>query len=139
MKDISASLVKELRERTGVGMMDCKKALVESQGNMELAIEGLRKSSGVKAAKKANRTASDGVIVTFSNGSLACMVEVNCETDFVAKDESFIKYSEDIIAKLTANIKTSFNNLMTGELEDKRKQLVQHLLLPFLKQLNRIV
>ena len=127
MKDISASLVKELRERTGVGMMDCKKALVESQGNIELAIEGLRKSSGVKAAKKANRAASDGVIVTFSNGSFACMVEVNCETDFVAKDESFIKYSEGIIAKLTTNIKTSFNNLMTGELEDKRKQLVQHL------------
>jgi len=127
MKDISASLVKELRERTGVGIMECKKALVVSQGNIELAIEELRKLSGVKAAKKAIRTASDGVIATFSNGLLACMVEVNCETDFVAKDESFIEYSEDIIAKLAANIDVGFNKLMTGELEDKRKKLIQHL------------
>jgi elongation factor Ts len=92
---ITASLVKELRERTGAGMMECKKALVESGGDIEAAIEQMRKSGQAKAAKKAGRTAAEGVImVTFNdNASQAAMVEVNCETDFVAKDENFSSFA----------------------------------------------
>ena len=93
---ISASLVKELRELTGVGIMECKQALVESEGDLQLAIELLRKSSGDKAIRKAKRTAAEGIIAVFSNCLTACMVEVNCETDFVAKDESFIEYAEEV-------------------------------------------
>ena len=127
MKMIPASLVKELRESTGVGIMECKKALVESEGDLQLAIELLRKSSGDKALKKAARTAAEGIIAVFSKGLTACMVEVNCETDFVAKDESFIKYSEEVVAKLSNNTNVSLGKLMEGDLEEKRESLVQNL------------
>ena len=95
---ITASLVKELRERTGAGMMECKKALTETNGDIEAAIENMRKSGQAKAAKKAGRTAADGVIVIASNdgGTRAVMVEVNCETDFVAKDENFKSFAEAV-------------------------------------------
>jgi elongation factor Ts len=95
---ITASLVKELRERTGAGMMECKKALTETNGDIEAAIENMRKSGQAKAAKKAGRTAADGVIVTAlsDDGSRAIMVEVNCETDFVAKDENFRSFAEAV-------------------------------------------
>ena len=86
---ISASVVKELRDRTGLGMMDCKKALVEADGDIEAAIEILRKSSGMKAAKKAGRIASDGILGSKVSGGKGVIVEVNCETDFAAKDDSF--------------------------------------------------
>jgi len=89
---ISASQVKELRELTGAGMMECKKALTESQGNMDLAIEGLRKSGVAKAGKKAGRIAAEGAIVIKTNGKQAAMVEVNCETDFVARDANFTAF-----------------------------------------------
>lgn len=94
--NISASQVKELRERTGAGMMECKKALLESQGDMELAIEGLRKSGIAKAGKKAGRIAAEGAIVIKTNGKQAAMVEVNCETDFVARDVNFIAFVEAV-------------------------------------------
>ena len=87
MSEISASLVKELRERTGMGMMDCKQALVTAKGDISLAIEELRKSSGIKASKKAGRSAADGVIRVEISNSKAFMVEINCETDFVAKND----------------------------------------------------
>lgn len=95
---ITASLVKELRERTGSGMMECKKALVETNGDIEAAIELMRKSGQAKAAKKAGRTAAEGVIVIkFSDDSKrAAMVEVNCETDFVAKDENFLSFANAV-------------------------------------------
>ena len=93
---ITASLVKELRERTGAGMMECKKALTETGGDIEAAIENMRKSGQAKAAKKAGRTAADGVIVIAHNGSKAAMVEVNCETDFVAKDENFRSFADAV-------------------------------------------
>ncbi len=89
MSEISASLVKELRERTGMGMMDCKQALVTATWDISLAIEELRKSSGIKASKKAGRSAVDGVIIVEINNSKAFMVEINCETDFVAKNDSY--------------------------------------------------
>ena len=87
MSDISASLVKKLREKTGLGMMDCKKALEESEGNIEEAIINLRKSSVLKAEKKSSRSASEGVILGEVNGDHTgvIMIEVNCETDFVSK------------------------------------------------------
>ena len=95
---ITASMVKELRERTGSGMMDCKKALVETGGDIEAAIENMRKSGQAKAAKKAGRTAAEGVIVIrFSgDGKKAAMAEVNCETDFVAKDENFTSFADAV-------------------------------------------
>ncbi len=93
---ISASMVKELRERTGAGMMECKKALVETDGDMEAAAELLRKSGQAKADKKAGRVAADGRIVIKADGGKAVMVEVNSETDFVAKDENFAAFTEAV-------------------------------------------
>ena len=95
---ISASMVKELRERTGAGMMECKKALVETAGDMDAAIELLRKSGKAKADKKASRIAADGRIIVTTDGSKAVIVEVNSETDFVAKDENFVAFAESVAA-----------------------------------------
>ncbi len=99
---ITASLVKELRERTGAGMMECKKALVETDGDIEAAIEQMRKSGQAKAAKKAGRTAAEGVIVLSFNedNSQAAMVEVNCETDFVGKDDNFTSFASAVAEKV---------------------------------------
>jgi len=95
---ITASLVKELRERTGAGMMECKKALVETNGDIEAAIEAMRKSGQAKAAKKAGRTAAEGIILVdiSDDGKQAVIVEVNCETDFVAKDENFLSFANAV-------------------------------------------
>ena len=92
MTNITASMVKELRERTGLGMMDCKKALSDSDGDMEKAIEDLRKASGLKAAKKASRVAAEGVVMTkvSEDGNRGVIIEVNSETDFVARDDNFL-------------------------------------------------
>ncbi len=92
MAAISASLVKDLRERTGLGMMECKKALVEANGDIDLAIENLRKSSGMKAAKKAGRVAAEGVVTAriSADNKSGLLVEVNSETDFVARDDGFL-------------------------------------------------
>jgi elongation factor Ts len=96
--EITASLVKELRERTGAGMMECKRALVESQGSIEAAIEAMRKSGQAKAAKKAGRIAADGVVVikVAADGKNGVMVEVNSETDFVAKDANFKDFADAV-------------------------------------------
>lgn len=102
---ITASQVKELRERTGAGMMECKKVLVETDGDMEAAIESLRKSGLAKADKKASRVAAEGVvaIATSDDGSRGVMVEVNCETDFVAKGDEFIEFANQTAATVLAN------------------------------------
>ena len=91
---ITATLVKELRERTGAGMMECKKALQESSGDIDAAIEQMRKIGQAKADKKASRIAADGMVAlaTSADGKQASLVEVNCETDFVAKDKQFQAY-----------------------------------------------
>ncbi|MCG8024608.1 MAG: translation elongation factor Ts [Candidatus Thiodiazotropha endolucinida] len=101
---ITASLVKELRERTGAGMMECKKALVETNGDIDAAIEKMRKSGQAKAAKKAGRIAAEGVIViSFSEDcGQAAMVEVNCETDFVAKDDNFTSFAKAVAERVLA-------------------------------------
>ena len=127
MSEISASLVKELRERTGMGMMDCKKALVTAKGDISLAIEELRKSSGIKASKKAGRSAADGVIRVEISNSKAFMVEINCETDFVAKDESFMEFSDDVLNTLCSGDFHEVEQLMKGDLQDKREKLIQKL------------
>lgn len=94
--EITASLVKELRERTGAGMMECKKALVETNGDIDAAAEALRKSGLAAADKKASRVAAEGRIATAQEGGKAALVEINCETDFVAKDESFLAFADAV-------------------------------------------
>ncbi|MDX1504937.1 MAG: translation elongation factor Ts [Spongiibacter sp.] len=124
---VSASMVKELRDRTGLGMMECKKALNEANGDIELAIEELRKSSGMKAAKKAGRTAADGVVATkvAEDGSYGILVEVNSETDFVARDEGFLAFVQLVADKAFADKQTDVAALMSGDLETAREALVQ--------------
>jgi len=102
---ISASMVKELRERTGAGMMECKKALVETDGDMEQAIEALRKSGRAKADKKSSRIAADGRIVVAVDGNKAAIAEINSETDFVAIDENFVGFADAVVdAALTSSV-----------------------------------
>ena len=93
---ISAQQVKELRERSGAGMMECKKALVANEGDIDAAMEWLRKQGLAKADKKAGRVAAEGRIVSAQSGHTAVLVEINCETDFVAKDENFLKFSDNV-------------------------------------------
>lgn len=121
MAQISASLVKELRERTGLGMMECKKALVEQNGDIEAAIDHLRKSSGMKAAKKAGRVAADGVI----RAKGGFMVEINSETDFVARDDNFAAFANNVVEAVAAAGSTDVAAVMSGELENAREALVQ--------------
>ncbi len=124
---MSAKLVKELRERTGLGLLECKKALAAADGDIEAAIEELRKSSGMKAAKKAGRTAADGVVVTrlAEDGSAGMVVEVNSETDFVARDENFLAFVNQVADAAFANNQTDVAALMEGDLEAAREALVQ--------------
>ncbi len=125
MAGISAAMVKELRERTGLGMMDCKKALVEAEGDIELAIENLRKSSGMKAAKKAGRTAADGIIGQKVEGGVAAIVEVNCETDFAARDSNFLGFVEAVTNQVFDARETDIEALMAAGVEKTREELVQ--------------
>ena len=127
MANISASMVKELRERTGLGMMECKKALVEAEGDIEKAIDDLRKASGLKAAKKASRTAADGVVrvKVADDNSYAVVVEVNSETDFVARDDNFLGFVDTVLAKAFADKQADVAALMAGDLESAREALVQ--------------
>ena len=123
MAAISASMVKELRQRTGLGMLECKKALAETGGDVDKAIEELRKKSGMKAAKKAGRTAAEGIVVAkvSADNSSATMVEVNSETDFAAKNEDFLsfanKVAEEAVSKGTTEV--------AGMLDSEREALVQ--------------
>jgi len=124
---MSAALVKELRERTGLGLLECKKALAACDGDIELAIEELRKSSGMKAAKKAGRTAADGVVAArvADDGSYAVLVEVNSETDVVARDAGFLAFVDKVVDAAFANRQTDVAALMAGDLEAAREALVQ--------------
>ncbi len=117
---ITAALVKELRERTGAGMMECKKALVETDGNVEVAIENMRKSGQAKAAKKAGRTAADGVIVIklSPDSKSAAIVEVNCETDFVAKDDNFQSFADAVGERILNSEAADVEALMATPLHE---------------------
>ena len=127
MAAITAAMVKELRERTGLGMMECKKALVEAGGDVEAAIEELRKSSGLKAAKKAGRTAAEGVslIKISDDNTVGIVLEVNSETDFVARDDNFLQFANEVLDVAFGQGETDVAKLMEGDLEEKRKALVQ--------------
>lgn len=125
MSNVTPALVKELRERTGLGMLECKKALTESNGDIDLAIENLRKSSGLKAAKKADRTAAEGKIRVVLQDGFAAAVEVNSETDFAAGDANFAGFADKVVEKLAATKEADLAKLMEGELENDRLALVQ--------------
>src|SRR6186713_2931909 len=103
--EISASLVKELRDRTGAGMMDCKKALMEAEGNLEKASDIIVKKGLAKAAKKSDRAASEGLVHSYIHpgGRIGVLVEVNCETDFVARTEDFKAFVDDVALQIAAN------------------------------------
>lgn len=124
---MSIALVKELRERTGLGMMECKKALKAADGDVEKAIEEMRKSSGMKAAKKAGRTAADGVVKTrvSDDGSFGVLVEVNSETDFAARDSGFLGFVQSVLDAAYESKNTDVATLMAGDLEAAREALVQ--------------
>jgi elongation factor Ts len=127
MAAVSASLVKELRDRTGLGMMECKKALAVSNGDIDAAIEEMRKNSGMKAAKKAGRTAADGVISAkvAEDGSYGLVIEVNSETDFAARDEGFLGFVATVTDKAFAAKQTDVAVLMDDEVTAARESLVQ--------------
>ena len=130
---ITAALVKELRERTGLGMMECKKALVEADGDIETAIENLRKSGQAKAAKKAGRTAAEGIVVLKSGDGYGLILEVNSETDFVALDDNFKGFADAVATRafelrqpdvtILANSAISESDATT--VEEARQGLVQ--------------
>ena len=103
MAEITAQMIKDLRERTGAGMADCKKSLTETAGDMEKAIEYLRKKGIASAAKKATRIASEGMIVNYQHGNrIGVLVEVNCETDFVARNPDFVAFAKEVAMQVAA-------------------------------------
>lgn len=119
---ISAALVKELRERTGAGMMDCKKALEETNGDIELAIDNMRKSGAAKAAKKAGNIAAEGTILIKQGAGFTALLEVNCQTDFVAKDSNFLAFANEVLDVAAAG-KVTVEDLK-AQFEEARVALV---------------
>ena len=120
---ITAALVKELRERTGAGMMECKKALVDSSGDIEAAISAMRKSGQAKAAKKAGRIAAEGLIVIQQDGNHAAMVEINSETDFVSKGDDFKEFCDAVAATVLRDCPNNVETLMTTSLISSEKNV----------------
>ena len=129
MADITSAMVKELRERTSAGMMDCKKALVESLGDMEKAIEWLREKGLSQAAKKASRIAAEGVVAQYlsEDGSLAALVEVNCETDFVAKTDNFINFANKVAKQVALANPADVDALMAQKFVDDESKTISDL------------
>jgi len=124
---ISAKLVKELRERTGSGMMECKKALVETDGDIEAAVELMRKAGQAKADKKASRVAAEGTIVIEQNGNNAVMLEVNSETDFVAKGDDFMNFCHEVAKNILETKPADVEALLAandGAIETQRRTLI---------------
>ncbi|ACH66635.1 MULTISPECIES: translation elongation factor Ts [Aliivibrio] len=122
MATVTAALVKELRERTGAGMMECKKALVEANADIELAIENMRKSGAAKAAKKAGNVAAEGAIIIKEENGVAALLEVNCQTDFVAKDANFTAFAAEVAAAAVASQATVEE--LQAQFEETRVALV---------------
>ena len=123
--DITAAMVKQLRDMSGVAMMDCKKALVECEGNIDNALDLLRSNSALKAEKKASRIAADGVLKAYVGEEYATIVEINSETDFAAKDSQFINFTNEVEAFVKSNKIVDINILHESDIETKRKTLVQ--------------
>ena len=136
MAEITAGMVKELRETTGLGMMDCKKALVETNGDFKAAEELLRIKSGAKASKAASRVAAEGVVSSFvtADGKIGAVVEVNCETDFVAKNDDFVAFANSVAQTVARTNPADVDALSSlaiiggsGTVEEARKALVMKL------------
>ncbi|MEO6697990.1 MAG: translation elongation factor Ts [Paraperlucidibaca sp.] len=130
MAEVTASLVKELRERTGLGMMECKKALQEADADVELAIDNLRKSGQAKAAKKAGNIAAEGAIILAADGNTAIALEVNCQTDFVARDINFTAFANKVAGIALAARETNAEKIAALDydgvsVEEARVTLVQ--------------
>ena len=126
MAEITAKMVADLRAATGLGMMECKKALVEAEGSMEKAEEILRIKSGAKAGKLAGRTAAEGVLAYAIEGKAGALVEVNCETDFVAKDAGFVAFAQSV-AKVAAEKKPATIEELAALVEEGRKAVIAKL------------
>jgi elongation factor Ts len=127
--NITADAVKQLRERTGAGMMECKKALVETQGNLDAAAELMRKSGLAKADKKATRVAAEGTVVVERSGASAVLVEVNCETDFVARGDEFQAFARDVAQVALKSAPANLEALLARQhggatLEERRRALI---------------
>ena len=129
MAAITSAMVKELRERTSAGMMDCKKALVESDGDMDKAIEWLREKGLSQAAKKASRIAAEGVVAQYTNedGSIGAIVEVNCETDFVAKTDNFIGFANKVAKQVALANPADVDALMAQAFVDDNSKTISDL------------
>ena len=123
--EIKASQVKELRDMTGVAMMDCKKALVECEGDIEKALDLLRSNSALKAEKKSGRVAADGILITVITENYATIVEINSETDFAAKDSNFLSFGEKVKNYIKENKVSNADDFIKSPIEDERKTLVQ--------------
>ena len=123
--EIKASQVKELRDMTGVAMMDCKKALVECEGDIEKALDLLRSNSALKAEKKSSRVAADGILITVITENYATIVEINSETDFAAKDSNFLSFGEKVKNYIKENKVSNADDFINSPIEDERKTLVQ--------------
>ena len=117
MATVTAAMVKELRDATGAGMMDCKKALVAADGNMQAAIDAMRKSGAAKAAKKAGRTAAEGIIAVAQNDKNIALVEVNSETDFCAKNAEFVAFAQKVADLALANNISDIEALKAAQLD----------------------
>ncbi len=120
---ISAQMVKELRERTGLGMMECKKALVKSAGDIDAAITSLREAGTLKAQSRSSRISAEGVLAINSDASSGYMVELNCETDFVARSDDFLAFAQELGAK-ARELDTTDVAALSAELEARRQELV---------------
>lgn len=132
--NITAAMVKELRERTGSGMMECKKALVEAEGNMDTAIDQMRKSGLAKADKKAGRTAAEGCVIikVSDDAQRAAMIEINCETDFVANGDDFSHFAQGVVGCVLDSEIADLESLLkmplaSGSVDDVRRELVAKL------------
>jgi elongation factor Ts len=123
--EITAALVKQLRDMSGVAMMDCKKALVECEGDLDNALDLLRSNSALKAEKKASRIAADGILKTFVGEEYATIVEINSETDFAAKDSQFIGFADEVANFISKNVVEDISAIHESEIETKRNALVQ--------------
>ena len=129
MAEITTSLVKELRERTGLGMMDCKNALLAADGDIEKAIEDMRKESGLKAAKKAGRTAAEGLVLTkiANDASYGVVIEVNSETDFAARNDTFVDFANTVLDTVFSKKEPNVDTLLAAGLEQERLALIQNI------------
>ena len=123
--EVKASQVKELRDMTGVAMMECKKALVECEGDIEKALDLLRSNSALKAEKKASRVAADGILRTSQGDGFATLIEINSETDFAIKDSNFIAFTDEVHNYISAKKVDDIAEFLDSDIEEKRKALIQ--------------